>query len=189
MSPHEKSACLDCYAIYSICFQTLGNFSEFALKKKDDAMTQARFQTAALVRKHPEKRDFHQNCVKSKEQYGLHVRQSLVGLNGKQFIKRFGKSPEECGLKYVNVPDVRGHKYRGVLLLDPMEAYTRYEVVRSSYSQRDEVKLPLVDHLYKEQGSDTFDFHNSLLEDSKTNKSQANIKHFMNVQMTFAEVE
>ena len=189
MSPHEKSACLDCYAIYSICFQTLGNFSEFALKKKDDAMTQARFQTAALVRKHPEKRDFHQNCVTLKEEYGLHVRQSLVGLNGKQFLKRFGKTPEECGLKYVNVPDVRGHKYRGVLLLDPMEAYTRYEVVRSSYSQRDEVKLPLVDHLYKEQGNDTFDFQNSLLEDSKTNKSQANIKHFMNVQMTFAEVE
>lgn len=153
--------------MYSIAFEMEGSFDQFADRFHSDKEVKDKFKGAVAVFRNQDRKQFWPNEVMKCEDYGLKVVDTVLCLTRKQFVDKFGMTPEQAGLKTRLLRDKDGNGFKGVVIKDPANPYTRYEAYSCWRNTHNEYRMPQANHLYQSQPDATYAYLNENMQGQK----------------------
>ena len=131
----NEHACVMCYVIWAVCFQSRGSFTDVAKVYHENERVRADFDQAFETKHKGGRREFRPSEVSTGSSYNMRIIQHYVGLTRQQYTDlpaSQGRGPEVNGHALTDLPNIDRGVFRGVLLQHPDKPYTEYQLVRST---------------------------------------------------------
>ena len=160
--------CKACFETFMEGFTIHGEWHEFCAKMDENDEVRADFDEAKQVKADPSRATFFPQEVTVGDDVMVDVQQVLIGPSRAQLIEALGCTPEECGAKLQDLPDLHGNRFKGLLLQDPSAPYLRYTVTNRFRVGKNEYSMPSSKQLYARQASESYEFvkQDKMMKDS-----------------------
>ena len=155
----NEHACMMCYVIWALCFQSRGSFTDVAKVYHENERVRADFDQAFETKHKGGRREFRPSEVSTGSSYNVQIIQHYVGLSRQEYMNlpaSQGRGPEVNGHALTDLPNIDGGMFRGVLLQHPERPYTEYQLVHSTMVDNREYAMTQAEQLLPSQPNELF---------------------------------